>query len=227
MYEKLYGGNLSGHNNIIVNWALVSNAKPLYQWKESTDSITYVGALYSLLVTIFGSFGNGFYAWATRLIAGGARGPPMLYSPSHVLKQLPHWSIQLLLSMTAHFLDLTLCTFNKTTAWCKHNFYVHWEIKKCVQFALLWYSSTAVTWSWTRISSTPCAREHVHRAQATTAPYSLRESGSRDSGFRGESGAHEQIPAETRRPLCSTCYTASSICTRCSECSEATGDSSG
>lgn len=53
-----------------------------------------------------------------------------------------------------------------------------------------------------------CAREHVHRAQATTAPYSLRESGSRDSGFRGERGS-EQIPAETRRPLCSTCYTAS------------------
>ena len=50
--------------------------------------------------------------------------------------------------------------------------------------------------------------EDVHRLHANTTPFYIRESSSRDFGFSG-GWTSEQIPADTRRPLCFTFYTTS------------------
>ena len=198
--------------------------------KESTDSITYVGALCtpSGYTFIFGSFGNGFYAWATpRLIAGGDEDRPCCI---HILPT--YWrSLSLVHPITClwlpTFLDLTLCTFNKTTVQCKHNFHVHWEIKKCVQFALLWYSSTAVTWSWTRSISK--ARLCTWAcAQSTSNHCTIFFKGVRQQRlwFPRRAGQWTD-PCRNQETTVFHMLHRISICTRCSECSEATGDSSG
>ena len=53
-----------------------------------------------------------------------------------------------------------------------------------------------------------CTHEDVHRLHANTTPFYIRESSSRDFGFSG-GWTSEQIPADTRRPLCFTFYTTS------------------